>query len=684
VAQAARELFKSGLALVVALMLAFLARGAVAQRDDRGLAVKQVNSGVAPDGRGRLWAVVIGVSSYKNLSPESQLHYAHRDAEDIAAFLRSPNGGGFPSNQIKVLLNQDATLPAIRTALGTWLPRSSEPDDVVYVFFAGHGVVEGDNDGYLLAYDSDPQNLYATALPVAELNRIITERVHAREVVLMADACHSGKIGWASRGVEDRLLINRYLDEVGKSGAGVFRLLASRAEERSYEDARWGGGHGAFTYYLLEGLKGKADLDHDGVVRAAELIDYLSRVVPEQTTALQHPRAAGNIDGRMPLSVVQADTVGAPAGGDRVTLEVLGIPGTEVYVAGSYRGRIRPNGILIVEGLSRGIGELSLDPPGAPTVTQSIQLAAARTVVDLKVSIPERASVKSSPLVAQVRQALTRGLVLEPGGAWPLMQQLIAQNPAEPQRGDLEIALSKALQEIGQEAINDYVHSAISTLRPDLFRRGADAFTYLKQLSPGDQQIEPKRLFCDGRALIVESRTKDAIAQLQKAVALDARAAYSYNALGVAYERDGNTGKAGDLFKQAARLAPQWSVPRIHLGLQYQRGGKLEQAESEFRAAFQMDPREPLSKLLVTRVYQQQRRYSDAEKECGELLHLFPTYAPAYSELGAIYEAAGQYGKAADAFDAYLRLAPGASDSAEIRERAAKDRKLTSPPRLKK
>jgi Flp pilus assembly protein TadD len=244
--------------------------------------------------------------------------------------------------------------------------------------------------------------------------------------------------------------------------------------------------------------------------------------------------------------------------------------------------------------------------------------------------------------------------------------------------------LSKALQEIGQEAINDYVHSAISTLRPDLFRRGADAFTHLKQLSPGDQQIEPKRLFCDGRALIVESRTKEAIAQLQKAVALDARAAYSYNALGVAYERDGNTGKAVDLFKQAARLAPEWSIPRIHLGLQYQRAGKPEQAESEFKAARQLDPREPMSRWMLARAYLQQRRHSEAEKECGELLHLFPVYAPAYSELGAIYEATGQYAKAADAFDAYVKLAPGASDSAEIRERAAKDRKLTSPPRLKK
>src|SRR5215510_8868221 len=87
---------------------------------------------------GKVWAVVIGVSSYRNLAPDSQLRYAHRDANDIADFLRSPMGGGLPSTQIKVLVNEDATLFALRTALGTWLPRSSQPDDIGYVFFAGH------------------------------------------------------------------------------------------------------------------------------------------------------------------------------------------------------------------------------------------------------------------------------------------------------------------------------------------------------------------------------------------------------------------------------------------------------------------------------------------------------------------------------------------------------------------
>src|SRR5262249_50064475 len=131
------------------------------QPPDRGLQVKEIRSGGALDGRGRLWAVVIGVSSYKNLAPKEQPEFAHRDAEAFAAFLRTPSGGGFPSSQLTLLVNQNATLSAIRSALGTTLPRSVEPEDMVVIFFAGHGVVEGEHDGYLLAYDSDPQNLYA-------------------------------------------------------------------------------------------------------------------------------------------------------------------------------------------------------------------------------------------------------------------------------------------------------------------------------------------------------------------------------------------------------------------------------------------------------------------------------------------------------------------------------------------
>jgi hypothetical protein len=420
--------------------------------------------------------VVIGVSEYKYLAQESQLSYAHCDALDLAAFLQTPKGGGFPSTQVKILVNQQASLFAMRSALGTWLPRSCEPEDTVYIFFAGHGATE-DDDGYLLAHDSDPQNLYATAMPLAELDGIVTRRVRARGVVLMADACHSGKIGWTWRGRQRQLLINQYLDEVGKSAGGVFRLLASRPEERSYEDSRWGGGHGVFTYCLLEGLKGKADLDRDGIVRAAELIDYISRVVPEETMGLQHPRAAGNIDGQMPLSLVGPELSGT------------------------------------------------------------------------------------------------------------------------------EASLATFLEEIGQQTIDDYMNCVISMLAPDLFRRGAAAFARLQQIRPADLEVEPKRLFCEGRALVAEDKIDEAISLLEEAVALDASAPYAFNALGVAYERNNNSAKATELFRRAARLAPEWAVPRIHLGLQYRRAGKINEAGSEFRAAAALNPAEPLTSLMLAGLY---------------------------------------------------------------------------------
>ena len=693
-----------------------------ATQTERALTVRQLGSGVAPDGKGQLWAVIIGISNYKNVPPEGQLRFAHRDAEELAAFLRSPRGGGFPSNHIKLLLNQEATLSAMRTAVGTWLVRSAEPDDVIYIFFAGHGVVEGENDGYLLAHDSDPQNLYATALQVAELDRIITQRLRARIVVLMADACHAGQLGWASRGTTtERALINNYLDEVGKSGAGVFRLLASRANERSFEDTRWGGGHGAFTHFMLEGLKGKGDRDKDGFVRVGELIDYLSAVVPEETRALQHPRFAGSVDPRLPLSVLGMEKPREntePANPLRkCSLEVRGTAGSEVYIDNAYRGKIRPNGVLLIEDLTPERHEVSVDPPNAEAFTQTVSLVAAMTVLELKRSglansakattatattatattttklgnsgtprPPTREPappVSSSPLVARIKEAMSRNQILETGGAWPLYTQLVRETPSEPQRASIEIGLTSSLEEIGQQTINSYIRSSVLQLRASDFRRGAEAFRFLRTLNPGDAQLETKQLFCEARVAIDEGRNQDAIASLNKAISLDPRAGHCYNALGVAYEKQNDNDRAVDAFKRAADLAPQWSFPRLHLGIQHYSRGKLERAEGEFEAAVRLDPRDPYSGWWLVKVYRERTRYAEAEAAALNLIRIVPGFASVHAELGQIYEATRQFARAATALETYLQLAANAADvrliqydTARIREAAAKNRRL--------
>lgn len=635
----------------------------------RSLSLSQVRSGVSPDGRGKLWAVVIGVSNYKNLRSEEQLRFAHRDAEAMAAFLRSPNGGGFPSTQIRVLINEEATIASVRTALGTWLPRSAEPDDVVYIFFAGHGVVEQGSDGYLLASDSDPQNLYATALPITELDRIINERLRSRIAVVIADACHSGKIGMTSRAVGEQVLINRYLDEVGKSGTGNFRLLASRADERSYEDLRWGSGHGVFTHYLLEGLKGNADRDRDGIVRAGEVLDYLSQVVPEQTNALQHPRAAGNIDARLPLAVVPIKSAEGPSVipvAQTVSLEVRGTPGSEVYINNAYRGRIRPEGVLLFEGLSRGSQELSIDLPGAETLKQSLVLTTEKTVLDLSSALPQRAAENNSPLVAQIKDALEAGKVLEPNGAWALYQQLKRDAPDQAKRADIEISMIDELDEIGQQSINNYVHSSAAPYKRDQLLRASEAYNHLSALKPGDPEIKAKVYFSAARVLLAEGKVKQAIVLLEKSMAIDPKTACPYNALGVAYERSKDINKATDFYKRAVQLAPGWSLPHHRLGLQYYARGKSKDALREFREAVELDPAFLQARWWAAHTASEQRRYSEAEREAKELIRLAPGYAPAYATLARIYEASRRYELAAETFNQYLRIAssPAAASAA--------------------
>lgn len=650
----------------------------------RDLSFERMESGLAPQGQGRLWAVVVGISRYKNLPPQAQLRFAHRDAEAFAAFLRTPNGGGFPPSNIKVLLEENATLSAVRTSLGTWLARSAEPADVVYVFFAGHGVTEGGREGYLLGYDSDPQDLYSTAISVSELDKIVTERIRARTVVLLVDACHAGHLGWASRGPAEQVLVSRYLDEIGRRGQGVFRLLASRADERSYEGEQWGGGHGAFTHFLLEGLRGKADRDADGFVRATEVTEYLADVVAAETKALQHPRVAGHMDPSMPLSVVdRARPVAKPAA---VTLEVRGPAGSEVYLDNAYHGRIRPTGLLVVAGVQAGPHDLSIDVPGGGRVSQQLVLAAAKTILSLKTSAPERPLATHLNVTEKIRSALKSGRILEPGGAWESYQRLVSENAGDPRRNSIEAEIGAALAGIGQQAINDYLRLPPAALRPDMFHRAALAFRYLAALEPSETNLEAKRLFCEGRALIIDRKAGQAIRMLQQSATLDPKAAYSHNALGLAYEALDKHGEAIRAYESAARLAPSWTLPHLHLGMQYQRQGKINAAEREFKLAVDLSPQQAFIRENLGVHYRLCGRYPDAEKEFRQIIDLNPAYSPAYRELGLSYQAGGQYQAAADAFDKYLKIAANAADVDFVRSLAARNRQLAErkPPTLRR
>ncbi|HZQ90460.1 MAG TPA: caspase family protein [Terriglobales bacterium] len=253
---------------------------------------------------GEKYAVVVGVSHYQFSGPGlPNLQFADRDASAFRDFLMSPDGGNFPRDNIRFLLNEDATSQAVLSALRTFLTKP-RPQDVVVIYFAGHGSPDPNDrrNLYLLTYDTKPDDMGGTAIPMTELPKILTEVVKAKRVVLIADSCHSfGIMGRRSGPANANNLINEYLSATSAQGQRAV-MTASDVSEKSQEDPKWGGGHGVFTWYVLRGLKGEADANHDGTVTAGELFHYVHEEVQKATNSQQTPLASPGLAENLALS----------------------------------------------------------------------------------------------------------------------------------------------------------------------------------------------------------------------------------------------------------------------------------------------------------------------------------------------------------------------------------------------
>ncbi len=245
-----------------------------------------------------VWALIIGVSQFRHLPADQQLEFAAKDAQAFAKFLTSPRGGGLPEGNVRLLLNDAATLGSVRRNLATWLPRNAGPNDVVYIFLATHGIVKGDTakSAFILGTDADPNDLYTSAFPMSELDDLIANRWgRVGRIVLLADLSRSGDL---------RNSVHRYLEGVAARHSRLIALLASRPGEISQSGPQFCGGHGAFTCFVLKGLDGAADADKDSIVTVNELVRYASDQLGKATSGKQQLREFGNFDGDVPLAYV--------------------------------------------------------------------------------------------------------------------------------------------------------------------------------------------------------------------------------------------------------------------------------------------------------------------------------------------------------------------------------------------
>ncbi|MCB9327728.1 MAG: caspase family protein [Lewinellaceae bacterium] len=255
---------------------------------------------------GNTYALVIGISDYAdNKNPD--LQYADRDAKEFYDYLQSKSGGNVPVENLTLLTNKDATIANIYFAMNE-LSNKSQSGDRIYFYFSGHGDVESSlyKLGFLIAYDTPFGNYLNNAIRIEDLN-IMANTLSVEknvQVILITDACHSGKLaGTDNRG---RQLVGEQLAKVEKN---EIRLASCQSDQLSQEDKLWGGGRGAFSYYLVNGLTGMADSgSKDGIITLLELKNYLQNNVLNDVMNFKSEEQLPIVEGNNFAKISMADT----------------------------------------------------------------------------------------------------------------------------------------------------------------------------------------------------------------------------------------------------------------------------------------------------------------------------------------------------------------------------------------
>ncbi len=345
-------MFRIGLASIFAAALCCAqAPQTPPKQQQRDLKIEKIEDAGAPPKTQtipRSYAVIVGISRYQKLPENWQLQFPERDAQSIYTIAISPEGGNFKQENVHVLTGAKATLANVRHEIGEWLPSVAKDGDRVLIYFAGHGLVY-QGKGYLAPYDIDLTKITSTAYPMDELGAVIGSKIHATSKILLTDACHSGAIS-----PEDTESLNGTLADLNKS---LFSFTASRARERSFESPDLEGGHGVFTYYVVKGMGGAADVSRDGVVTADELSEYVREEVRKATNGQQTPTSdRANFDPNMLLAYVPSNAAPATAPAPKTGALVFesNMDEVEVFVDGKSIGTVSKGKTLNVPGLQPG------------------------------------------------------------------------------------------------------------------------------------------------------------------------------------------------------------------------------------------------------------------------------------------------------------------------------------------
>jgi len=232
------------------------------------------------------YAVIIGIENY---AETTQARFATRDAEIMRELMI--RRFGVPEKNIISLVNEKATLGAIRNQLGSKL-QAIPANATLYIFYSGHGAPsppkKGETGGtpYIIPYDGSPTDLEHTGLSLQDLYSSL-DRLSAGKVFVFLDSCFSGLVtGRAAEGKRELVAgvkaVEMYIKDPSILSRKVVSFTSSQNDQISNASEK--DKMGLFTSQMVRGLvsPGSPLKDRD-TISVADLYDYLKQSVQSES-----------------------------------------------------------------------------------------------------------------------------------------------------------------------------------------------------------------------------------------------------------------------------------------------------------------------------------------------------------------------------------------------------------------
>lgn len=229
-------------------------------------------------------AVIIGIQNYADI-PDTK--YSDKDAMAFAEFANQTLN--IPSKNIKYLFNEDAKYFGFK-GIQTWLENKVNKNTDVYVFYSGHGLgVEGKSK--LLPSDFVTQFQEESSYEKDEFLSDIAN-LNPNHIYAFFDTCFSGLGRNGETLVAGLKNISIVEDVAPVDNITIFNSSSGLEYSTDFDEA----GHGLFSYYLMKGLEGNADINSDNEITSKELFSFISDNVSDRALDIglsQNPSLIG-------------------------------------------------------------------------------------------------------------------------------------------------------------------------------------------------------------------------------------------------------------------------------------------------------------------------------------------------------------------------------------------------------